>query len=95
MTVDVKICGLSTPATMAVALEAGADYVGLVFFPPSPRTLDMATAVPLADMARGKRDIEACAKSKRTVDWYRDKCLPTKTCEQFMDCTMDLAMQEP
>jgi len=59
MTVDVKICGLSTPATMAVALEAGADYVGLVFFPPSPRTLDLATAVPLADMARGQAKIVA------------------------------------
>jgi len=57
MTTDVKICGLTTPATMAVALDAGADYVGLVFFPPSPRTLNMADAEPLADMARGKAKI--------------------------------------
>lgn len=53
MTTEVKICGLKTPATMTVALEAGADYVGLVFFPPSPRTLTLAQAEPLADMARG------------------------------------------
>lgn len=59
MTTDVKICGLSTPATMTVALDAGADYVGLVFFPPSPRTLDMADAVTLAEMARGKTKIVA------------------------------------
>ncbi|MGI9475295.1 MAG: phosphoribosylanthranilate isomerase [Hyphomicrobiaceae bacterium] len=59
MTTDVKICGLSTPATMTVALDAGADYVGLVFFPPSPRTLDMADAVALAEMARGKAKIVA------------------------------------
>lgn len=49
-----------------------------------------------ADLARSKKGgIEACAKDKRTVDFYRDKCLPKKTCEEFMDCTMDLAMQEP
>ncbi|MFY0615629.1 MAG: phosphoribosylanthranilate isomerase [Hyphomicrobiaceae bacterium] len=59
MTVSVKICGLSTPATMAVALEEGADFVGLVFFPPSPRTLDMADAVTLGNMARGKTKIVA------------------------------------
>ncbi len=57
MTTEVKICGLKTPATMTVALEAGADYVGLVFFPPSPRTLTLAQAEPLADMARGMAKI--------------------------------------
>ena len=37
MSLIVKICGLSTPETLDVALEAGADMVGFVFFPPSPR----------------------------------------------------------
>ncbi len=57
MTTNVKICGLKTPATMAVALEAGADFVGLVFFPPSPRTLKMEDAKLLAEMARGQAKI--------------------------------------
>jgi phosphoribosylanthranilate isomerase len=57
MTIRVKICGLKTPETMAVALDAGADHVGLVFFPPSPRTLEMTTARSLADMARGRAQI--------------------------------------
>ena len=57
MTTEVKICGLKTPATMTVALNAGADYVGLVFFPPSPRTLTLAQAEPLAEMARGTAKI--------------------------------------
>lgn len=57
MTTLVKICGLKTPATMTVALDAGADYVGLVFFPPSPRTLTLAQAEPLAEMARGTAKI--------------------------------------
>lgn len=44
MSVEVKICGLSTPETMAAAIEAGADYVGVVFFPPSPRSVTPAQA---------------------------------------------------
>src|SRR5258708_24358537 len=40
----VKICGLSTPETLDVALEAGADMVGFVFFPPSPRNISFETA---------------------------------------------------
>lgn len=34
-----KICGLSTPATLAAALSAGASHVGFVFFAPSPRNV--------------------------------------------------------
>jgi len=37
MSVIVKICGLKTPEALDVALDAGADMVGFVFFPPSPR----------------------------------------------------------
>ena len=44
MTSVVKICGLSTAATLDAALEAGADMVGFVFFPKSPRHLDWGTA---------------------------------------------------
>ena len=33
----IKICGLSTPGMLDVALEAGADMVGLVLHPKSPR----------------------------------------------------------
>src|SRR5882724_8717918 len=44
MTLLVKICGLSTPETLDVALDAGADMVGFVFFPPSPRNISLETA---------------------------------------------------
>jgi phosphoribosylanthranilate isomerase len=59
MPVDVKICGLSTEATLSVALEAGAAYVGLVFYPKSPRAVDTATAARLARIARGRAKIVA------------------------------------
>ncbi len=41
MTLLVKICGLSTRETLETALDAGADMVGFVFFPPSPRHLSL------------------------------------------------------
>lgn len=40
----VKICGLRSRGEVAAAVDAGAAYVGLVFFPPSPRHLTLADA---------------------------------------------------
>ena len=40
----VKICGLTSAAQVAAAAAAGADYVGLVFYPRSPRALTIAEA---------------------------------------------------
>jgi phosphoribosylanthranilate isomerase len=57
MSLIVKICGLSTPGTVDAALAAGADMIGLVFFPPSPRAVTLDAAVPLADRARGRADV--------------------------------------
>src|SRR3954471_22238614 len=54
MSVLVKICGLSTPDTLNVALRAGADMVGFVFFPPSPRNISFETARALASRVQGK-----------------------------------------
>jgi phosphoribosylanthranilate isomerase len=44
----IKICGLSTPATLACALDAGTDLVGFVFFSRSPRHLALEAAAHLA-----------------------------------------------
>jgi phosphoribosylanthranilate isomerase len=52
MSLIVKICGLSTPETLDVALQAGADMVGFVFFPPSPRHLGLQMAQALGRQAR-------------------------------------------
>ena len=59
MTPVVKICGLSTPETLEAALDAGANMVGFVFFPKSPRHLDWAKARALRRQARGRAEIVA------------------------------------
>jgi phosphoribosylanthranilate isomerase len=56
MTLTVKICGLSTAETLDVALEAGADAVGFVFFPPSPRHLDYDAARALGARVNGRAE---------------------------------------
>ena len=63
MSLLVKICGLSTRETLEVALEAGADMVGFVFFSPSPRHLSLETARELGRQAKGR-----AAKVALTVD---------------------------
>jgi phosphoribosylanthranilate isomerase len=54
MSLIVKICGLSTRETLDVALQAGADMVGFVFFPPSPRHINLETARELGKQAKGR-----------------------------------------
>lgn len=44
----IKICGLTTPETVAAAVDAGATYLGFNFFAKSPRSVDIETARNLA-----------------------------------------------
>lgn len=54
MSLIVKICGLSTPEALDAALDAGADMVGFVFFPPSPRNVSFETARNLGARVKGR-----------------------------------------
>ena len=47
MTVQAKICGLNSLNTITAAVEGGADYIGLVFYPPSPRSVTIHQAKEL------------------------------------------------
>lgn len=55
----IKICGLTTPETLNAALDAGADFVGAVVFPKSPRHMAPDQAAKLFDQARGRAKIVA------------------------------------
>jgi phosphoribosylanthranilate isomerase len=46
--IRVKICGLNDPAAVETAAAAGADWLGFVFFPPSPRNVSPAQAAALS-----------------------------------------------
>jgi len=63
MSLIVKICGLSTRETLDVALDSGADMVGFVFFPPSPRHLALESARDLGQAVK-----QRAAKVALTVD---------------------------
>ncbi len=54
MTTAIKICGLTTADTLDAALDGGADFVGAVGFPKSPRHLAPEAAARLFDRARGR-----------------------------------------
>lgn len=63
MSLLVKICGLSTPETLETALDGGADMVGFVFFPPSPRHVSLETGRDL-----GRQVKRRALKVALTVD---------------------------
>ena len=63
MSLLVKICGLSTRETLETALDAGADMVGFVFFPPSPRHVSLETGREL-----GRQVQRRALKVALTVD---------------------------
>ena len=59
MPTEVKICGLSDEESVDAALDAGADLVGFVFFPASPRNVAIGRAATLASRGRGRARIVA------------------------------------
>ena len=63
MTISVKICGIKTRQAMSAAIDGGADYVGSVFYPPSPRNVSPAEAGAL-----GQNVPESVKRVAVTVD---------------------------
>ncbi|MGE0827904.1 MAG: phosphoribosylanthranilate isomerase [Hyphomonadaceae bacterium] len=56
---NVKICGVTRPEAVDAALAGGARFIGLVFFPKSPRHVSLESAAALAARARGRAEIAA------------------------------------
>ncbi|MSO69274.1 MAG: phosphoribosylanthranilate isomerase [Alphaproteobacteria bacterium] len=54
MLVSVKICGITDRPALEAALDGGARFIGLVFYPPSPRSLSHDAAATLANLVPAK-----------------------------------------
>ena len=54
MTLQTKICGVSTPEAVRAAVDGGAAFLGFMFFPKSPRNIDPEAAARLAPPARAR-----------------------------------------
>lgn len=50
MSIQAKICGLSTPRTLDAAIAGGASHVGFVFYPDSPRNVSIEKVAQLASL---------------------------------------------
>jgi phosphoribosylanthranilate isomerase len=53
----VKVCGVSTPRIAELAVENGADWIGLVFEPRSPRYVDETKAEAVMEAVGGRVDL--------------------------------------
>jgi phosphoribosylanthranilate isomerase len=53
----VKVCGVSTPRIAELAVENGADWIGLIFDPRSPRYVDEARAEAVMEAVGGRADL--------------------------------------
>jgi phosphoribosylanthranilate isomerase len=84
----VKICGLNTEAALDAALDAGADMVGFVFFPPSPRNVTLDVARALGRRVRGRAQ-----KVALTVD--ADEALLAAVVEALHPDMLQLHGKEP
>jgi phosphoribosylanthranilate isomerase len=54
----IKICGIKSESILDTAIEAGADMVGFMHFPRSPRHLELDPIGELISLARGR--VETC-----------------------------------
>lgn len=64
----IKICGLKDAETFDTAINAGADYAGLVFYPPSPRFVSLTQAASLAQRTRGQTKLIGLFVSPKSED---------------------------
>ncbi|NPA13619.1 MAG: phosphoribosylanthranilate isomerase [Aquificae bacterium] len=68
--VKVKICGITNVEDALAAVEAGADYIGFIFFPPSPRNVDLNTVREiLKNLPKGVKNVAVTVNAE--VDFLK------------------------
>lgn len=77
MTTQAKICGLSTPETLAAAVSGGAAFVGFVFFARSPRNLEPEAAARLVQPLRQGPPVKTVAVTVDPDDALVDRLMAT------------------
>ncbi len=65
----VKVCGVRTPEIAEAAIDAGADWLGLVLVPASPRHVDDAAARAVLDAVRGRADLVGVMVDATPAQW--------------------------
>jgi phosphoribosylanthranilate isomerase len=75
MKIDVKICGLTSVDDARAALDSGADYIGFVLHPGSPRAVKL-DALPglLAALPPARAVAVVVNMDRRTLDWLLGRC---------------------
>jgi phosphoribosylanthranilate isomerase len=84
MAVKVKICGITNLEDALVAVEAGADYLGFILYPPSKRAI---TAGPVKEIVNELRKHPKCPL---LVGVFVNETKP-QIAQVLEDCRLDLA----
>lgn len=76
MTIDIKICGVSTPDALDEAVARGATHIGFIFFQKSPRHITPQSAAPLSARAQAA-GAKSVVVTVNADDGYLDEIVHT------------------
>lgn len=92
----IKICGITTREDAAAALDAGADFLGLIFAPKSARCIDVARAKDIISAVAGRAKIVGVFKDQ---DFQFVSSLATDLALDYVQChgaeTVEYVQQMP
>ena len=95
--ISVKVCGITQASDIKLALSLGADYLGFIVYPKSPRALDLEKAAELlALVPNGKRVVVDVSTDPADLERYKrmgfnyfqihvDSSLEPKVLDQYLD----------
>lgn len=75
MRTEVKICGLTSGDDAKAALDAGADYIGFVLYPGSPRAVTPESLAGLLNALPPARAVAVIVNmERRSIEWLLGRC---------------------